>query len=83
MTDKVQLTAELYEANIPKCCLYQTFEEHTNDLMMCWSLASSIRKGIPMNCGFCELNTNVTSAERKEHYEKMKVWKILENAETR
>jgi len=80
MSEKIVLTAELYEANIPKCCLYQTLEQHTEDLMMCWSLASSIKKGVPIDCGFCELNTAVTKQQRDEHYAKIKTFSILRDA---
>lgn len=45
-----------YVSAIPKCCAYQTLEEHMN-MMLCWGLAASIREGYAMNCSGCELNT--------------------------
>ena len=71
-----EVTAELYAANIPKCCEYQTMAQH-EDMMLCWGLVSSIKHDHTMNCGYCELNTQVTDQERKEEYERNKTWRIL------
>jgi len=80
MTDKIVITPELYEANIPKCCLYQTFDDHSEILMMCWSLANSIKQGKKPNCGFCEFNITVTKQQRDEHYAKLRTFNILKDA---
>lgn len=50
------ITREQYEAAIPKCCAYQTMEEH-EEIMLCWGLASSVEKGYEINCGGCTENT--------------------------
>ena len=72
-----EVTQELYAASIPKCCLYQTMEQHVEHLMLCWGLSSSIKNDTPMDCGFCELNTKVTAEARKEHWDKIKTFNIL------
>jgi hypothetical protein len=53
MTD---FTEKEYAAAIPKCCSYQTMQQHM-DMMLCWGLAASLRNGEPMDCSGCELNT--------------------------
>ena len=70
------VTEELYAANIPKSCGYQSMAAHL-DMMLCWSLAGSLENGTPMNCGYCDLNTEVTKEQRDEHYNKLKTWRVL------
>ena len=45
-----------YQAAIPKCCEFQTVDEHLKFLMLCWGLTSSIQTGKPLICGRCEFN---------------------------
>jgi hypothetical protein len=40
MKAKGPKTQEQYEANIPKCCVLQTYKEHCDHLMLCWSIVS-------------------------------------------
>lgn len=49
------ITPEKYEAAIPECCEFSTYDEHQN-MMLCWRLVSAIAGGHKMNCGKCELN---------------------------
>ncbi len=51
----VDLTPEIYEAAIPKCCTYRTLEEHMNGLMLCWGLTLAIEEDRPMDCTGCPL----------------------------
>ena len=53
----IEITEELYTASIPKCCEFQTLQEHKDNLMLCWGLTASIEKGKSMNCTNCDLNT--------------------------
>ena len=50
-----EVTEAEYQAAIPKCCFYQTSQEHVESLMLCWGLLSAIKGGYPMNCGNCEM----------------------------
>ena len=46
-----------YEAAIPKCCAFQTMEEH-RAMLLCWSLCAALRENTEMDCKGCELNTD-------------------------
>ena len=72
-----ELTEAEYAAGIPKCCAYQTMQQHMEDLLGCWGLISSLENNTPMDCGYCDLNTAVTDEERREHYAKLKTWDII------
>jgi len=41
---KVKVTNEYYEANIPECCILKTFQEHKEELMLCWVLLHEMGK---------------------------------------
>ena len=75
-----ELNVDNYAANIPKCCAYQTIEQH-EDILLCWGLVRSIEQDKQHTCGWCELNTEHTREEYmawwKEHNSKQKVWNIL------
>ena len=34
---------KIYEKNIPKNCIYKTFEEHKNYMFLCWGLMEKIK----------------------------------------
>lgn len=53
----MNITEEEYQAAIPKCCEFQTTEEHLKFLVLCWGLLESIRMGTTLKCGICEYNT--------------------------
>lgn len=57
-----------YTAAIPKCCFYQTLEQHM-DMMLCWGLTASLREGYPMDCTGCDLNTSQPLTPRAPHDE--------------
>lgn len=49
-----------YEAAIPSCCELQTFEEHANQLMICWGVAYAVEYSSSKTpCGECEYNTEM------------------------
>lgn len=50
----VEVTAEIYKKNIPKCCSLKTIQQH-EDILLCWGLLASIKKGYTMDCGDCEM----------------------------
>lgn len=50
------LTPEEYEQAIPSCCFFQGYEGHVHGMLLCWSLTSSIDKGVKVDCTGCELN---------------------------
>ena len=73
---------EKYQAAIPKCCEFQTLEEHVEILMLCWGLAHQVRTAGPaMNCGICEYNNTPEGlAARKawnEERRKQRVWDVI------
>ena len=45
-------TQAQYEAAIPRCCS-ASMREHL-DMLLCWTLAASIRDGTAMNCDGCD-----------------------------
>lgn len=49
---------KIYEANIPECCSLKTFQEHADELMLCWGITAAIESGTSKknNCGICEYN---------------------------
>jgi hypothetical protein len=51
------ITTKEYADAIPKCCAYQTVEDHSDALGLCWGLASALKSGIEMDCSGCEFNT--------------------------
>jgi len=56
--------SEIYEAAIPDCCQFRTYQEHHDWLMLCWGLLSAIKEQQPMDCGMCEFATR--NLENKE-----------------
>lgn len=63
----MNITPELYEANIPDCCELRTTKEH-EQIMLCWGLISQIERGTAkkdQNCGMCDYNTLITQEEYK------------------
>ena len=52
----MKISEEEYQAAIPKCCEFQTTEEHLKFLVLCWGLLESIRMGTTLKCGICEYN---------------------------
>lgn len=75
-----KFTPAQYEAAIPKTCRLTTMDAHV-DIMLCWGLANSIRTNTPMNCGWCEENSEHTREEwlvwYKNDTEQRKIWRIL------
>lgn len=55
------ITIEQYEAAIPECCEFRSYEEHANMLLLCWGLRAAVEAGIPMDCTGCELATRQVS----------------------
>lgn len=46
-----------YEAAIPSCCELQTFDEHADQVMICWGVAYAVDNNTPKTpCGECEYN---------------------------
>jgi hypothetical protein len=50
---------EEYQKAIPKCCKYQTVEEHANYMLLCWGLLSAIKHNEEMDCGTCDLRNDI------------------------
>lgn len=61
-----EITEELYAANIPKECFYQTIEQHKEELMLCYRLCKSLKEEEPMSCTGCELAVNVKQQEQQQ-----------------
>lgn len=73
---------EKYQAAIPKCCEFQTFEEHAEMLMLCWGLARQVRTGGDATpCGICEYNNTPEGLAAREAWNeerrKQRVWDVI------
>jgi hypothetical protein len=74
--------AKKYQASIPKCCDYQTYEEHAEYLMLCWGLAHQVRtNGNPTSCGICECNNTPEGIAAREAWNeenrKKRMWNVI------
>jgi len=49
--------SEIYEAAIPDCCQFRTFQEHYDYLLLCWKVIGASLEQKPMDCGTCEFAT--------------------------
>ncbi len=51
-----EISPEEYEKAIPKDCEFQTYDQHFEQLLLCYGLMSSINRGVAHNCGICEFS---------------------------
>ena len=49
------ISEQLYEKSIPPECSLQTADDHAKNLMLCYGLMSSIRKGERHDCSGCDV----------------------------
>lgn len=78
----IDITPLSYQSAIPGCCRLRTYEEHAEELMLCWGLLHQIRSGSEQaTCGMCEYNAEPAGDfARIEWYEKQakeRMWNTL------
>lgn len=50
-----------YERAIPASCALRTFEQHADELLLCWGVSRAIEHGTDVKCGICPMATRTTS----------------------
>lgn len=55
------VTADQYERAIPGRCALRSYQQHADELMLCWGLMAAIQRGVAVTCGCCALAARAES----------------------
>jgi len=62
------VTEQEYQAAIPKCCRWRTFQEHWDALGLCWGITHGlIQKQGESYCDTCDENVNNDQENQCNH----------------
>lgn len=78
----MEISKAAYVAAIPGCCRLRTYEEHAEELMLCWGIISQLKHNSPDTpCGICEFNVepagDFARIEWLAQQEKKRMWDTL------